>query len=277
MPPRITTLLIFLVLLIPSAQYAWRDRHMSQFAYLHDDGLLFISAKSLAATGSYRIPSLVENPAQTKFPPLYPLYLSFIWRLNPAFPDNLPLATCFSWMVLVLCLALSWMLFIRYGFPPARTALLVALLGLNPYMILFGCSMFSEVFFTCLVLAVFLALSRARGQNGTGMVLLAGLLAGCAYLSRTAGIALLVSVPAWMIWNKQRRHAALFVAAMLPEVVGWTLWTRAHASPSSDQTLIYYTDYIRYQFLNVGLDNLAVVLWKNVDQVLYGMGSLVTA
>src|SRR5581483_6807455 len=30
----------------------------------------------------------------------------------------------------------------------------------------------------------------------------------------------------------------------------------------------------RYQFLNVGWSNLGIVLWKNVDQVLYGMGSL---
>ena len=43
---------------------------------------------------------------------------------------------------------------------------------------------------------------------------------------------------------------------------------------SADQTLTYYTDYIGYQFLNVGLDNFAVVLWKNFDQILYGMGSM---
>ena len=44
---------------------------------------------------------------------------------------------------------------------------------------------------------------------------------------------------------------------------------------SSDPTLIYYVDYLRYQFLNVGFDNLAVVVWKNVDQTLYGIGSLI--
>jgi hypothetical protein len=280
MPSRVRSLLIFLILLIPSAQYAWRDRSMPQFAYLHDDGLFFISAQSLAVTGSYRIPSLVENPAQTKFPPLFPAYLSLIWKLNPVFPDNLHLATWFCWAVFAIFLGMVWILFRRYGFSLARTVLLVGLLGVSPYLILFGCSMFSEIFFTCWVLATFLALSfLARPQvgptNGAGLVLLAGFLAGCAYLSRTTGIALLVSVPAWMIWKKQGRHAALFAAAMLPEVIGWTLWTRTHISHSSDQTLMYYTDYIRYQFLNVGFDNLPVVLWKNLDQVLYGMGSLV--
>ncbi len=42
----------------------------------------------------------------------------------------------------------------------------------------------------------------------------------------------------------------------------------------SDVDLLYRLHH-GYQFLNVGLDNLPVVLWKNLDQVLYGMGALV--
>src|ERR1700692_2375238 len=99
------------------------------------------------------------------------------------------------------------------------------------------------------------------------MAVLAGILAGFAYLSRTAGIALLVAVPGWMAWNKQYRRAAAFVSGMLPAVLAWMLWSRLHMLQGADQTLIYYTDYFGYQFLNVGLDNLAVVLWKNLDQV----------
>jgi hypothetical protein len=87
------SLLVFLVILIPSAQFAWRNRDMPQFGYLHDDSLLFVSAKSLASHGGYRIASLPENPYQIKYPPLFPLLLSLIWRLNPHYPDNLRLAT----------------------------------------------------------------------------------------------------------------------------------------------------------------------------------------
>lgn len=243
---------------------------MPQFAYFHDDGVFFVTAKS-AAEGSYRIPSLPENPWQTKSPPLYPLLLSVIWRINPHFPDNLPLATLLSWTIFAIALALAWMFYRKTGFPEGRSWLLVALLAANPYMILFGCTLFSEVFFTCWVLATFLALSR----GGIRMAILGGLLAGCAYLSRTAGIALLLSVPLWMLWKKEWSRAAVFVAAMLPAVIGWMLWTRTHGPHSADQTLLYYTDYVRYQFLNVGFDNLPVVLWKNLFAILDGVGSLV--
>lgn len=263
-------LLILIIILFPSARFAWLSRQMPEFAYLHDDGVMFVTAKS-AAQGSYRILSLPENPPQTKFPPLYPLYLSLIWRIDPHFPDNLEVATALSWMVLAAMIVLAHMLYRRWGLSEIQVWLLTALVALNPYMVLFGCRMFSEVFFTCWVIAAFLVLSR----QGLKMAAIAGIFAGCAYLSRTAGIALLVSIPALLLWKKESRRAAVFAAAMLPAVLGWMLWTRTHSAPSADSTLTYYTDYIRYQFMNVGFDNLTVVLWKNIDQVLYGMGALV--
>ena len=270
MPPRVRVWLILLAMLVPSAQFAWRNRTMPQFGSLHDDGVLFVSAKSLAQTGTYSIPSLPENPRQTKFPLLYPLFLSLAWRMNSHFPDNLQIATWMSWLVLAACLGLAWAFYRRQGLSDGRAGLMMIVLGLNPYWILFGCSLFSEVFFTCWLLAALLAAARP----GVRIALLAGALAGLAYLSRTAGIALLVSVPLLMAWRREWRRVGAFLAAMLPAVLGWMAWTRLHMPQSADTTLVYYTDYIRYQFLNVGFDNLAVVVWKNVDQVLYGMGSL---
>ena len=40
-------------------------------------------------------------------------------------------------------------------------------------------------------------------------------------------------------------------------------------------TLLYYVDYMGFRRANFGFDNLAVIVWKNLDQILYGMGSLV--
>jgi hypothetical protein len=244
---------------------------MPQFASLHDDGLFFLSAQSLATGHGYRIPSLPENPAQTKFPPLFTLYLSMIWRINPAFPANLVLGSFGCWVALAVCLALAWRLYRSDGFSEKRTWVLVALLGLSPYMILFGSTMFSEIFFTCFVLATFLLARR----EGMAAIVAAGLVAGCAYLARTAGIALSISVPAWLLWRREPRRAGVFALTMLPFVAGWMLWSHAHRVPGADPTLTYYTDYLGYQFANVGFDNIAVVLWKNADQILYGMGSLV--
>jgi hypothetical protein len=258
-------------LLIPSARFAWRNRDMPDFARLHDDGLLFSSAKSLAVGEGYRIPSLPENPYQTKYPPLYPALLSLVWRVNADFPGNLPLATGVSWTIFAACIALCRAMYRSDGFSEKRAWLMAALLALNPYMILFGCRLFSEIPFTCLLLAI-LMLAR---RDGMKWALVTGMLAGCAYLSRTAGIALMISMPAWYLWRRDPRRAGAFAVAMAPFVAAWALWTRAHMLTASDPGTIYYVDYVRYQFLNVGWDNLGVVLWKNLDQLLYGMGSLI--
>src|SRR5277367_3698749 len=100
---RLRNLIVFLLLLIPSALYIWKNPDMPEFGKLHDDGLLFVSAKSLASGEGFRILSLAEQPAQTKYPILYPLYLSIVWKLNPHFPENLWTARLFSWFLLVIC------------------------------------------------------------------------------------------------------------------------------------------------------------------------------
>jgi hypothetical protein len=259
----------FLLLLMPSARFAWRCRQMPEFGYLHDDAILFISAKSVAH-GDYRIESLPEEPAQTKYPPLFPAYLSLIWRMDPHFPENLELGTWFSFALLPPLLFMAW-LYYRREFTERRAWVLTALLAVNPYIILFGRTMFSEIFFMGWLIAALLALQRP----GVRWAIVAGILAGCAYLSRTAGIALLISVPAVMLWKKEARRAAAFASAMLPFVLGWMIWTRAHALHSTDTTLAYYTDYLRFQFLNVGPDNFLNVLWINCDQELWAMGTLI--
>jgi hypothetical protein len=271
---RLRNLILFLLLLIPSAYLVSRGSDMPEFGKLHDDGLFFVSAKSLATGHGFRILSLPEQPAQTKYPILYPLYLSLIWRINPHFPENLNLASWFSWVLLAISLALVWLYWRDQGWNEARVWVIVGILAINPYMILFGCSLFSEIFFLCWLLAS-LIVSR---KEGLAMALLAGVLAGLAYLSRTAGIALLISVPAWYLigsgGRREYKRALAFAAGMLPFILGWTIWCSRNRFPATTPTLIYYTDYVKFQFLNVGWDNLPVVLWKNTDQLLFSMGSL---
>jgi len=244
---------------------------MPDFGRLHDDGLMFVTAQSIAHGEGYRIPSLPENPYQTKYPPLFPAYLSLAWMLNPSFPGNLATVTVLVWPWLVVCLALAWALYRKDGLPPARALLLTAALGLSPYMVLFGSLMLSEVFFTCFLLTTLLLARR----SGNGAILLAGLAAACAYLSRTAGIALVVSVPAILVWKRDWRRAGLFLATSLPAVVAWSWWSRAHLPQSHDMSLLYYLDYMALEKATIGFDNFGIVLWKNIDQILYSMGSLV--
>ena len=70
-------------------------------------------------------------------------------------------------------------------------------------------------------------------------------------------------------------QSRLFLATSLPAVIVWSWWSRSHLPQSHDMSLLYYVDYMAFEKATVGLDNFWIVLWKNIDQILYGMGSLV--
>src|SRR5712692_7478162 len=63
--------------------------HPVWFGHDNDDAVYVVTAKALANGQGYRTISLPLEPPQTKYPPLYPLLLSLIWRLYPQFPANL--------------------------------------------------------------------------------------------------------------------------------------------------------------------------------------------
>lgn len=267
------TLVAFFLLmsLAPSAVFLWQHSDLPRFGDLHDDGIYYVSAKSLADGGGYRIESLPGEPSQTKYPPLYPLLLSIAWHLDAQFPHNLPIAAWISWLALpAIMLQLLW-LFPRLGITEWRAWLLMTLVAVNPYMLVFSSTLVSELAYTALMIAAILLTERATRAT----VIAAGMIAGLAYLTRSAGIVFLVAAPLYLWVRHKRREAILWACAMLPFVAGWTIWTRLHQLPTSDPALIYYTDYFRYELYSISLRDLPLFFWRNVDGLLLGLGSLV--
>ncbi len=269
---RVPVALAVLMLSLPSFVFVWINRDVPHFGILQDDGLYFIGGKALGSGTGYKILSLPGEPYQTKYPPLYPLYLSLAWRMNPAFPANLPLTLMLSWLALPVVLWLFHLWLRRNGFADRSAWLVTALFALNPYVLFFVSNLGSELFF---MIFMFAAMFFAERTDRRYSALIAGLLAGAGYLARTAGIALLPAAVIYFLWNKQSRRALWFTVGMIPAVAGWTLWTHAHAAPGHDIVTLCYTSYIGYQFYNVGWDNLATVLWQNASALLVSMGSLV--
>jgi len=206
----------------------------------HDDGLYAVTARALAEGQGYRIISLPGSPLQTKYPILFPWLLSLIWRLAPAFPDNLPLlrivpvASTFAW------LWLSYRLLLRCGAPRAAATTVVALMAASPWVLFLGTSLLSETLFAALLTGSLLLLTRV--SEGPPHVLrlcgIAGLLAGACFLTRTAGIAVIVAGFVWLSMNGRRVGAVIFAAAAASLVIPWALWVLSHTGADADS---YYS------------------------------------
>ncbi len=283
------SLLILLFLLLPSALYLRHHQDLPQFGDFRDDGLYFVSAKSLADGGGYRVESLPGEPPQTKYPPLYPLLLSIAWRIDPVFPRNLPIAAWISWLAFPAILVQLAAYYPRLGITGWRTWVLLCLIAMNPYAIFFSSQLLTELSFLALILSTMLLVEHAvKPGAAKTWALAAGVMGGLAFLTRSAGIAMLAAalVYFWMRRDRTKIGAPggsaagywpgwYFAAAAFPFVAGWTLWTQLHRVSSSDAVRLFYTDYLGYEFYNVSLRHAPLLLWKNLDGLLWGLGSLV--
>jgi hypothetical protein len=275
----IAVALLFTLLLVPSAWFAWQNRYMPQFGQAHDDAIYFIASKSLADGQGYRIASLPHAPYETKYPPLLPWLLTIAWMVQPKFPDNLAIATAIQWAMIppFLWLCTAW--FRRVGFSESYRWLAVAVLAMQPYTVMFAAGIFTETLYAALLLGSLIACDRVRqsadgSRRGLYWSVFAGALAGLGYLARSAGVVAIVSGPLVFLAWKKRREALAFFLGMIPMVAGWMAWARIHQAPSTDFVSLYNTNYLGFQLANVHWNDLGVVAWTNLAQLLYQMGAL---
>ncbi|HSW49777.1 MAG TPA: hypothetical protein VLH09_06350 [Bryobacteraceae bacterium] len=260
----------------PALYVLFLSAGMPHLGRLQDDGLYWLSAKSLAEGNGYRIPSLPDEPFQTKYPPLFPLMLSVVWRVFPAPPGNQALASALTWLLLPLMLLTSWHLFRQHGLGRLRSSILLLLIGWSPAVAYLSTTLMAEMMFACLLL-LSLHLAERAGDPRTGerTAFLAGLVGGVAYLAKTAAIPIFLTAPLCLLVLRQRRRAGLFLGGALLLALPWVIWVQAHHQSASDVVSLYYTDYLGYQLSNFSFGRLPSMLWKNLEGLLAGIGGLV--
>jgi hypothetical protein len=263
---RAFSIAFLLAALLNAGWFFWSNRDVPHFGFLLDDALYHTVGKSLASGGGHRIESLPGAPAQTKYPPLYPLILSAVWRAAPDFPAHLSWALAVNAAAFLVYCALLPLLFRGLGIAAPWDVFLTAAVALNPPAIFYASSLMSEtVAAPLLTLLLITAPSRPA---------LAGLLAGASVLVRSASIILLASAPFWYSVRRQWKSAALFLAASLPCTAAWILWSSAHRASAVSPELRYYVDYFGYLASSFDLSALPRVVNANFGTLVTSIGGL---
>ncbi len=202
-----------------------------------DNAGYMILGKSLASGQGYRDIYLPLGPLHTKYPPLYPLLLSVFTPLG-----SLQLLKLTSLVLTTLAVWLTYRLADRMvGRGPAVVA--AGLLALSPVLLEYSHYVLSEALFVVLVLTALLWLERAAlgpagedGRHGITPALLLGLAAAAAaFLTRTAGLPLLVAVVLFFALERRLGRFALATAVTAASAGGWWLYQRwASAAPGAD-------------------------------------------
>lgn len=253
--------------------FLWQQRNLPAFGELQDDGIYASLALSLDQGKGYRIPILPGSPVQTKYPPLYPAVLAKLCDLATNFPLNLQPALLLgaisysAFLVLLLGLLRSW------GLGTPRSLLITALAAINPILIKLSTSIMAEIHFMVLLLAT-ISLTRWSVNRSPNWMIAAGLCASLGYLTRTAAIALLITIPLVLLWQSRPRHATVFVFSVAPAVVAWQSWVFAHPAVAKDWISLFYNDYSGLEKASVSWHNLAQVVSVNLQALLAAMSEL---
>jgi hypothetical protein len=185
-----------------------------RFGTYHDDSIYVTTAKALADGNGYRIISLPYEPAQTKYPPLYAALLSVVWRFHPNFPQNLNYMAALSVIITILFLMLGWAYLRNHDYAaPWSAVFVIALTALNWRSLILATSIFSEMLFALLSLAsLYLAERYEKHPSRLAVGVALGLLMGMTFLTRSSGLALMISVALYFTVRKRWRQALLPLA-----------------------------------------------------------------
>lgn len=264
-------LVVFSLAFLPAAYWFWQARHLEHLGYFHDDGMYLLGAKTLAESGAYRIPNLPETPAQTKYPPLFPLLLSLVWRWDPGFPENLPWMLLATWLMLPFNAWLMVRLLESWGCTRSRALCVTAWTILNPYIVFFSVNLMAELMVSILTAGCLLAAQRATRASGGAV---AGILAGAAYLTKTAALPLLAAVPVCLAWKRRWRVAAAVAVPGLLALGAWNLWASMHRMSPRDAVETYYLSYLGDFFYDFRVSDLPLIVRVNVSAILASAGNL---
>ncbi|MGE0199650.1 MAG: hypothetical protein AB7P76_01640 [Candidatus Melainabacteria bacterium] len=237
------------VLYIPLSEF-------QMMGFTHDDGIYAITAKAIAQGKGFRLLHVVHDGpgwmAQVKYPVLYPLILSVVWLLNPAFPQNLVWMASLTTGFAMAGLAVMVVWLVRQkGLPLWLSLVILFLVATNFFFIFWSTSIMSEpVYFFFSLLTLWFAEQRmdAGALSRRDMAILI-VLSTLTFHARIVGATLLAAIGCCMLLRQRWREALTYgLATGLVTVVPWVLWTKLNFPGVTPYNYALVNAYSNYGF-----------------------------
>lgn len=182
----------------------------------NDDAVYLLLARALRQ-GHYRELFYVGAPIHSQYPPGYPSLLALLGA-----PMDGEVGVVIAANILLSCAALVLLYDIVRRWSPALATVAVAVLALNPALVLSASEVQSEPMFMA---AVMLALWALRPSATPGQRWIAVAAVIVASLTRSAGLVIVAAVFAHFVLARAWRHAAVLAVVACLTIVPWLAWT----------------------------------------------------
>src|SRR5579862_1309737 len=195
----------------------------------HDDGVYLVTTKALATSRGYNIVSLPHATPETKYPILFPALLAAVWKITPSFPGNVIWLKCVPLVAGIIWLGLSFFLLKRETGSGAVAHLLILLAALSPWMLFLSTALLSETVFAAFTTAAVMAVERAcgAGRRAALLVIATAVLASAAFLTRTAGVAVIAAGAMTLGCRVGVKRTLLYLMVCAALCAPWLAWQSA--------------------------------------------------
>ncbi len=255
--------LLFILVLFISNVEVWKPPTF--FGRYQDDAVYFSSAQALAQHQQYILPSFPGPPLRPRFPILYPLLLSSVWKLDSNFPENLVWATRITegfGCVMLLCI--FFLLRCIAGLGKIPSLILTLLCAFHPVLLRLSGLTLSDVPFAALfLLTILLAKFALSPENSYALAAVLGVVVALNASLRTVGYTVMMGLLAYFLYRREFRRACVFLLASGGTIAVLFLLT-AHYAPHMEaasgavsnstsaqwaRLVIFQTQYIRFHWI----------------------------
>jgi hypothetical protein len=224
--------------------------------YLVDTNSYLGGAISLAQGQGYHSATQVDHPRVTIYPPLQSFYLSWWWRADPAFPDNIPRLNAGMLSLSLGVCACLFVLLWKKGLPLMVITVFTLTLGLSPAWMVLLCCLYSDVLLALLGYLLWLLWWSAKGPPKHWQLLATGLLLAACLLTRTAALAWVAGAGLLLLWRFRECRWWYWLLVLLPAggaALWWKQWTAGSYS---------YESYFLTRLQESGSSYVANTLWQ---------------
>ncbi len=205
-----------------------------------DDAWYILLAKSISSGQGYQVINSPTSGIHPLYPPGFPVLLSLVFRIAPTFPANLYWLKGVSIFAMLIVGYLTYRYFYAYRAESATVAygLAIATVISPPLVVLATSTVMSECVFTFWLMITIVAIEHCLKQTNPQRFLLwgalAGLLAACAFLTRTMAVGLIFASVLFLLFKRRRAAACAFSMTVLLICLPWQLYSFIH-KPTATQ------------------------------------------
>lgn len=245
-----------------------------------DDAIYVLLGKGIAEGQGYVYPQLPGHPPAIHYPPVWPAVLALVWKIAPAFPDNLGWLKAVNPVMLGLAAAGGTIVAGRvFSLRPwmAMCTLLAATLSI-PMHVLTNVLLSEPIFIALLFPTVWWA-ARLRAKGGWRLAVVAAALAGTLVLTRTIAGAYVAATGLALLWDRRWRETAVYSLVVIAMLAPWQYFVWKHSPGFPDELRGSYGPYLEWVadgYRNGGAPFLRDVLGKNLVDTWRFTGAVLT-